>query len=84
VIHGAVDNAGEGLLDGPNHYLPGLDPLSQTPCCGCNQGESREADAYLAALQKQAQHGPECFGDTIRSDYAKYGRIVRAIGFKPQ
>ena len=27
---------------------------------------------------------PEFFGDTIRSDYAKYGKIVRAIGFKPQ
>lgn len=27
---------------------------------------------------------PEFFGDTIRSDYAKYGKIVRDIGFKPQ
>jgi len=27
---------------------------------------------------------PEFFGDTIRSDYAKYGKIVRAIGLKAQ
>lgn len=27
---------------------------------------------------------PEYFGDIIRSDYAKYGKLVRDIGFKPQ
>jgi len=27
---------------------------------------------------------PEYFGDVIRSDYAKYGKLVRDIGFQPQ
>jgi tripartite-type tricarboxylate transporter receptor subunit TctC len=27
---------------------------------------------------------PEYFGDLIRSDYAKYGKLVRDIGFQPQ
>ena len=27
---------------------------------------------------------PEYFGEVIRSDYAKYGKLVRDIGFKPQ
>jgi tripartite-type tricarboxylate transporter receptor subunit TctC len=27
---------------------------------------------------------PEFFGDIIRSDYAKYGKLARDIGFKPQ
>jgi tripartite-type tricarboxylate transporter receptor subunit TctC len=27
---------------------------------------------------------PEYFGEIIRSDYAKYGKLVRDIGFKPQ
>ena len=27
---------------------------------------------------------PEFFGDMIRSDYAKYGKLVRDIGFQPQ
>jgi tripartite-type tricarboxylate transporter receptor subunit TctC len=27
---------------------------------------------------------PEYFGEMIRSDYAKYGKLVRDIGFKPQ
>ena len=27
---------------------------------------------------------PEFFGDMIRSDYAKYGKLARDIGFKPQ
>ena len=27
---------------------------------------------------------PEYFGDIIRSDYAKYGKLVRDIGFQPQ
>ena len=31
-----------------------------------------------------AIESPEFFGETIRSDYAKYGRIVRDIGLKPQ
>ena len=31
-----------------------------------------------------AIESPEFFGETIRSDYAKYGRIVREIGLKPQ
>jgi tripartite-type tricarboxylate transporter receptor subunit TctC len=31
-----------------------------------------------------ATESPEFFGETIRSDYVKYGRIVREIGLKPQ
>ena len=27
---------------------------------------------------------PEFFGDMIKSDYAKYGKLARDIGFKPQ
>ncbi len=27
---------------------------------------------------------PDYFGEIIRSDYAKYGKLVRDIGFKPQ
>jgi hypothetical protein len=27
---------------------------------------------------------PEYFGEMIRSDYAKYGKLVRDIGFTPQ
>jgi tripartite-type tricarboxylate transporter receptor subunit TctC len=27
---------------------------------------------------------PEYFADLIRSDYAKYGKLVRDIGFQPQ
>src|SRR3989475_4720408 len=27
---------------------------------------------------------PEYFGEVIRSDYAKYGKLVRDIGFQPQ
>jgi tripartite-type tricarboxylate transporter receptor subunit TctC len=27
---------------------------------------------------------PEYFGELIRSDYAKYGKLMRDIGFQPQ
>jgi len=31
-----------------------------------------------------ADASPEFFGDMIKSDYAKYGKLVRDIGFQPQ
>ena len=34
-------------------------------------------------LQIVAEH-PEFFGETIRRDYVKYGKLVRDIGFLPQ
>jgi hypothetical protein len=27
---------------------------------------------------------PEFFASTIKSDYAKYGKLIRDIGFQPQ
>jgi tripartite-type tricarboxylate transporter receptor subunit TctC len=36
-----------------------------------------------AGLQVVAET-PEYFGELIKSDYAKYGKLVRDIGFKPQ
>ena len=27
---------------------------------------------------------PEFFGNTIRDDHAKYGKLIKAIGFQPQ
>ena len=37
----------------------------------------------LAGLEA-VQQPPEAFGDVIRKDYARYGKLVRDIGFKPQ
>lgn len=30
------------------------------------------------------QGPPEFFGETIKSDFAKYGKLARDIGFRPQ
>jgi tripartite-type tricarboxylate transporter receptor subunit TctC len=27
---------------------------------------------------------PEQFAETLKSDYEKYGKLIKAIGFKPQ
>jgi tripartite-type tricarboxylate transporter receptor subunit TctC len=42
------------------------------------------ADKMTAAGLIVVTEPPEYFGDMIRSDYAKYGRLVREIGFQPQ
>jgi tripartite-type tricarboxylate transporter receptor subunit TctC len=41
-------------------------------------------DKMIALGLDIVTESPEFFGDTIRSDYVKYGKIVRAIGLKPQ
>jgi len=41
-------------------------------------------DKLAAAGLIVVAESPEYFGELIRSDYAKYGKLVRAIGFKPQ
>jgi tripartite-type tricarboxylate transporter receptor subunit TctC len=42
------------------------------------------ADKMVAAGLIIVTEPPEFFGDMIKSDYAKYGKLVRDIGFKPQ
>ncbi len=42
------------------------------------------AEKMTAAGLIIATESPEFFGDMIRSDYVKYGKLVRDIGFKPQ
>jgi hypothetical protein len=37
----------------------------------------------LAGLEV-VQRPPEYFGDVIRNDYGKYGKLAKDIGFKPQ
>jgi tripartite-type tricarboxylate transporter receptor subunit TctC len=42
------------------------------------------ADKMISAGLIIVTESPEFFGDVIRSDYAKYGKLVRDIGFQPQ
>jgi tripartite-type tricarboxylate transporter receptor subunit TctC len=42
------------------------------------------ADKMTAAGLIIVTEPPEFFGDIIRSDYAKYGKLARDIGFQPQ
>jgi tripartite-type tricarboxylate transporter receptor subunit TctC len=42
------------------------------------------ADKMIASGLIIVTETPEFFGDIIRSDYAKYGKLARDIGFKPQ
>jgi tripartite-type tricarboxylate transporter receptor subunit TctC len=42
------------------------------------------ADKMTAAGLIIVDESPEYFGDFIRSEYAKYGKLVRDIGFQPQ
>ena len=42
------------------------------------------ADKMVASGLIIVTESPEYFGEIIRSDYAKYGKLVRDIGFKPQ
>ena len=42
------------------------------------------ADKMVASGLIIVTEPPEFFGDIIRSDYAKYGKLVRDIGFSPQ
>lgn len=42
------------------------------------------AEKMTAAGLIIVTESPEFFGEMIRSDYAKYGKLVRDIGFKPQ
>jgi len=42
------------------------------------------ADKMIAAGLIIVTESPEFFGDLIRSDYAKYGKLARDIGFQPQ
>jgi len=42
------------------------------------------AEKMIAAGLIIVTEPPEFFGDMIRSDYAKYGKLARDIGFKPQ
>ena len=42
------------------------------------------ADKMIASGLIIVTESPEYFGGVIRSDYAKYGKLVRDIGFKPQ
>ena len=42
------------------------------------------ADKMVAAGLIIVTEPPEFFGDMIRSDYEKYGKLARDIGFKPQ
>jgi tripartite-type tricarboxylate transporter receptor subunit TctC len=42
------------------------------------------ADKMIASGLIIVTESPEYFGDIIRADYAKYGKLVRDIGFKPQ
>ena len=42
------------------------------------------ADKMTAAGLIIVTESPEYFGDFIKSEYAKYGKLTRDIGFKPQ
>ena len=42
------------------------------------------ADKMIASGLIIVTESPEYFGGVIRGDYAKYGKLVRDIGFKPQ
>ena len=42
------------------------------------------ADKMTAAGLIIVTESPEFFGDILRADYAKYGKLVHDIGFKPQ
>jgi tripartite-type tricarboxylate transporter receptor subunit TctC len=42
------------------------------------------SDKLVSAGLIIVAESPEYFAELIRSDYAKYGRLVRAIGFQPQ
>jgi tripartite-type tricarboxylate transporter receptor subunit TctC len=42
------------------------------------------SEKMIAAGLIIVTESPEFFGDMIRSDYAKYGKLARDIGFKPQ
>ena len=42
------------------------------------------SEKMVAAGLIIANESPEFFGDMIKSDYAKYGKLVRDIGFQPQ
>ena len=42
------------------------------------------ADKMVAAGLIIVTESPEFFGDMIRNDYAKYGKLARDIGFQPQ
>ena len=42
------------------------------------------ADKMVASGLIIVTESPEFFGDVIRSDYEKYGKLARDIGFKPQ
>jgi tripartite-type tricarboxylate transporter receptor subunit TctC len=42
------------------------------------------ADKMVASGLIIVTESPEFFGEIIRSDYAKYGKLARDIGFKPQ
>ena len=42
------------------------------------------ADKMVASGLIIVTESPEFFGDIIRSDYAKYGKLARDIGFNPQ
>jgi tripartite-type tricarboxylate transporter receptor subunit TctC len=42
------------------------------------------ADKMVASGLIIVTESPEFFGDIIRSDYAKYGKLARDIGFRPQ
>jgi tripartite-type tricarboxylate transporter receptor subunit TctC len=54
---------------------------------------NREVNAALAlpdVIQKMKTYGlivhtesPEFFSETMRSDFAKWGKLIRDIGFKP-
>jgi tripartite-type tricarboxylate transporter receptor subunit TctC len=46
--------------------------------------QSDVADKMVASGLIIVTESPEFFGDIIRSDYAKYGKLARDIGFKPQ
>jgi tripartite-type tricarboxylate transporter receptor subunit TctC len=46
--------------------------------------QSDVADKMIAAGLIIVTEPPEFFGDMIRSDYAKYGKLARDIGFQPQ
>jgi tripartite-type tricarboxylate transporter receptor subunit TctC len=42
------------------------------------------AEKLIAAGLTIVTESPAFFGDIIKSDYAKYGKLVRDIGFQPQ
>ncbi len=42
------------------------------------------SDKLVTAGLIVVAESPEYFGEVIRSDYAKYGKLVRDIGFQPQ